>query len=72
MSERLEQLIGTSIVAHKDEPCIWWDGVWRNGADFLRLVDDCEQKLKDAGFSRGQRLVVMMRISCNGCCSLSY
>ena len=61
MSERLEQLIGASIEAHKDEPCIWWDGTWRTGADFLRLVDDCEQKLKDAGFSRGQRLVVMMK-----------
>lgn len=59
--ERLEQLIGASIEAHKDEPCIWWDGVWRSGADFLSRVDDCEQKLKDAGFGKGQRLVVMMK-----------
>ncbi|MCR4818090.1 MAG: AMP-binding protein, partial [Fretibacterium sp.] len=61
MNERLEQLIEASIEAHKDKPCIWWDGVWRSGADFLNLADSCEQVLKDSGFGRGQRLVVMMK-----------
>ncbi|MCR5346203.1 MAG: AMP-binding protein [Fretibacterium sp.] len=60
MNERLEQLIEASIEAHKDKPCIWWDGVWRSSADFLNLVDSCGQILKDAGFGRGQRPVVMM------------
>ncbi|MBR1671798.1 MAG: AMP-dependent synthetase, partial [Fretibacterium sp.] len=61
MSERLEHLIGAGVEAHKDEPCIWWNGVWRTGADFLRQVDGCERTLREAGFGRGQRLVVMMR-----------
>ena len=71
MSERLEELIGASVEARRDEPCIWWapsvpsqpDGVWRAGADFLRLVGECEDTLKAAGFGRGQRLVVIMKNS---------
>ena len=68
-AERLEGLIGATIEAHKDEPCIWWapsgpsqgEGTWSDGAAFLRLVDDCERTLREAGFGRGQRLVVMMK-----------
>ena len=61
--ERLEELIGASIEARKDEPCIWWDGTWHTGADFLNLVKECEDTLKGAGFGQGQRLVVMMKNS---------
>ena len=61
MSERLEKLIGENLKSRESEPRIWWDGSWRSGADFLRQVDECERTLKEAGFGRGQRLVVMMK-----------
>lgn len=54
-------MIGDSLNSHRDEPCYWWQGQWYTCQDMLNLIDDCERKLKNAGFSEGQRLVVMMK-----------
>ena len=61
MSQRLEQLAGESVLAHSGEPCFWWEGQWHDGAELLRLTDSCEKALVQAGFTEGQRLVVMMK-----------
>ena len=61
MSQRLEQLAGESVLAHSGEPCFWWEGQWHDGAELLRLADACERALIQAGFTEGQRLVVMMK-----------
>ncbi len=61
MPERLEELICGSVQLHGAENCIFWEGKWRSGADFLRQVDECERTLREAGFGRGQRLVVLMK-----------
>lgn len=61
--KRLELMIGESLNKHKDEPCYWYQDEWHTGADLLNLASDCENKLKSAGFSEGQRLVVMMKNS---------
>ncbi len=61
MTQRLEAIIDETVLAHKDDPCYWWEGAWYSGADFLRLADACERALSDAGFTEGQRLVVMMK-----------
>ena len=63
MPQRLEQIIGTSLEAHKDEPCYWWDGTWHGTAELLKLAEDCGKTLAEAGFGKGQRLVVMMKNS---------
>ena len=61
MPQRLEEIITESLNRHRDEPCYWWEGTWRTGADLLKLTEDCEAALRDSGFGRGQRLVVMMK-----------
>ena len=61
MPQRLEEIITESLNRHRDEPCYWWEGTWRTGADLLELTADCEATLRDSGFGRGQRLVVMMK-----------
>ena len=61
MSQRLDKLIGESVLDHSGEPCYWWEGQWHDGAELLRLADACERALIQAGFTEGQRLVVMMK-----------
>ncbi|MBR0097494.1 MAG: AMP-binding protein [Synergistaceae bacterium] len=62
---RLNLMIEESLNNHKDEPCYWWQGDWYTCQDLLNLIDDCEAKLKRAGFAEaeGQRLVVMSKNS---------
>ena len=60
---RLENVIIPVLEAKPEEKCYWWDGNWYTRADLLALVKSCEDTLKAAGFSRGQRLVVMLRNS---------
>ena len=60
---RLESVIIPVLEAKPEENCYWWDGNWYTRADLLALVKSCEDTLKAAGFSRGQRLVVMLRNS---------
>lgn len=61
MTERLEKILGDRLAAHADDRCYWWDGEWHTCGDLLALADGCEKALKEAGFKRGQRLVVMMK-----------
>ncbi|MDR1137210.1 MAG: AMP-binding protein, partial [Synergistaceae bacterium] len=41
--------------------CFWWDGKWYSKSDFSGLADECEASLRDSGFDKGQRLVVLMQ-----------
>lgn len=60
---RLEDIIIPNLEANPSGNCYWWDGKWYQRKDLLALVENCEQVLKHAGFSRGQKLVVMLRNS---------
>lgn len=60
---RLEEIIIPNLEAKPEAKCYWYDGKWYTCRDMLELVKNCEEKLKSAGFSRGQRLVVMLRNS---------
>ena len=51
------------LQADPESLCYWWDGKWYTRGDMLSLVSNCENVLRNAGFSRGQRLVVMLRNS---------
>ena len=61
--ERLENIILPVLEKNPEELCYWWDGKWYTRRDMLTLVSNCEQVLRQSGFSRGQRLVAMLRNS---------
>ncbi|MBQ4431555.1 MAG: AMP-binding protein [Synergistaceae bacterium] len=60
---RLEEIIIPKLEESPSENCYWWDGKWYTRANLLSLVSNCENVLRGAGFSRGQKLVVMLRNS---------
>ncbi|MBQ7732576.1 MAG: AMP-binding protein [Synergistaceae bacterium] len=60
---RLESIIIPNLEKDINAKCYWWDGSWYTRGDLLKLVNNCEAVLKNAGFSRGQKLVVMLRNS---------
>lgn len=61
--KRLEDIIIPVLESERENKCCWYDGVWYTRGDMLNLVASCEEGLKRSGFSRGQRLVVMLRNS---------
>lgn len=60
---RLEEIILPVLDSEKDKTCYWYDGKFYTRRDMLSLVSVCEDALYHSGFSRGQRLVVMLRNS---------
>ena len=60
---RLEEIIIPNLEARRDKKSFWFEGEWHTGAEFLEIIDNCEKVLKAAGFSKGQRLVVMLKNS---------
>ena len=60
-SHRLENIIIPNLEKDINAKCYWWDGSWYTRKDLLDLVNNCEAVLKRSGFSRGQKLVVMLR-----------
>ena len=60
MSERLDTLIDASLETSPESRCLWWEGNWHDQAFLKKLTDECTATLQAAGFSRGQRLVVLM------------
>lgn len=60
---RLEQIIIPKLQAEPEKNCYWWDGKFYTCNDLLTLISNCEDVLRNAGFSRGQKLVVMLRNS---------
>ncbi|GHV32353.1 AMP-dependent synthetase [Synergistales bacterium] len=60
MSVRLEEVIGAKLAKNPDDRCFWWNGQWYTKSDLLILADECEVRLRASGFTKGQRLVVMM------------
>ena len=60
--KRLEEIIIPNLQARYDKKSFWFNGEWKKGKDFLEIIDNCEKVLKSAGFSKGQRLVVMLKI----------
>ena len=60
---RLEEVILPNLQANPEKLCYWFNGEWHSCGELLEIVSNCEATLKAAGFSRGQRLVVMLRNS---------
>ncbi len=60
---RLEDVIIPTLETDIETQCCWYDGTWYTRRDLLKLIESCENGLKRAGFTNGQRLVVMLRNS---------
>ncbi|MBR0251445.1 MAG: AMP-binding protein [Synergistaceae bacterium] len=60
---RLDEIILPVLDSDKEKICYWYDGKFYTRRDMLALVSVCEDALYHSGFSRGQRLVVMLRNS---------
>ena len=60
---RLEEIIIPILDSEGNNDCYWWDGKWYKRHNLRELASNCENVLRNAGFSRGQRLVVMLRNS---------
>lgn len=55
---RLEDLIAGSWTAA--QPMAWFEGEWWTAGRIFRLVDENVKRLKEAGFSAGDRIVTML------------
>jgi long-chain acyl-CoA synthetase len=58
--EKLDVFIDGYIAENPEGRCFWWDGSWFDCAFLKGLADAAEAVLAAAGFSEGQRLVVLM------------
>ncbi|MCL2683661.1 MAG: AMP-binding protein [Synergistaceae bacterium] len=58
-SHRLEEAIDSKLTQNTGNRCYWWNGTWFSKSDFLKLTDKIESSLREAGFTKGQRLTVL-------------
>ncbi|MBQ7595003.1 MAG: AMP-binding protein [Synergistaceae bacterium] len=56
----LNEAIDEYLDASPDSKCCWYNHHWMTRRSFKDLADRCTLRLKDAGFSAGQRLAVLM------------
>ncbi len=59
-NSRLESYIYSVWSAVEDKRCLYWQGSWWSWAKLRALAESCEEKLRAAGFSEGQRLVMLL------------
>ncbi|MEG1642028.1 MAG: AMP-binding protein [Synergistaceae bacterium] len=57
---RLEEIFVTAWQGKENEDCIWWQGEWWTWNRLNDLALDCEEKLKNSGFTEGQRLILLL------------
>ena len=60
---RLEEIIIPKLNESREKENYWYNGEWHKHSEMLKLIEICENSLRRSGFSRGQRLVVMLRNS---------
>lgn len=60
LETRLEDRFAAAWNGKENNDCIWWKGEWWPWKRLNELADDCELKLKAAGFEKGQRLAVLL------------
>ncbi|MDR3279772.1 MAG: AMP-binding protein [Synergistaceae bacterium] len=57
---RLEREIDSKLSQNSGDRCFWWEGNWYSKADFSRLTDKVAASLRGMGFTKGQRIIVLM------------
>ena len=60
INHRLDEVILEKLRKNPQSKCIWWDGKWYSNQEVFDLIDLTTTTLKNAGFSEGQRLSVLM------------
>ncbi|MDR1483019.1 MAG: AMP-binding protein [Synergistaceae bacterium] len=60
MDPRLDDIITQNFAKAPTEPCMWWRGTWWSRGAIGELVMECESSLIKSGFSRGQRLGLVL------------
>ncbi len=63
VNHRLDELIMQSFAKAPTEPCLWWRGAWWSRGAVEEMIIDCEESLKESGFSKGQRIVLFLQNS---------
>ena len=58
--ERLEMRFVSVWKGGENTDCLWWNGSWWSWERLNALAIDCENKLRDAGFEKGQRIALIM------------
>ncbi|MBQ7193547.1 MAG: AMP-binding protein [Synergistaceae bacterium] len=56
----LDKIIDGYLSSKPEEKCCWFNHEWISRKDFAKLADECTEILKASGFTRGQRLAVLM------------
>ena len=56
--ERLEMRFVSVWKGGENTDCLWWNGSWWSWERLNALAIDCENKLRDAGFEKGQRIAL--------------
>lgn len=57
---RLEERFTEAWRGKENEDCLWWQGEWWSWNRLNDLALDCEIKLKNSGFEKGQRIVAIL------------
>lgn len=57
---RLEDYIASVWRGKEKKKCLWYLGEWWDWERLAALADDCEKKLRGAGFSEGQRIALLL------------
>jgi long-chain acyl-CoA synthetase len=60
INRRLEEIIFEKLSKNLNEKGFWWDGKWYTNEFLLNLADTTVDILSKSGFSKGQRLSVLM------------
>lgn len=60
---RLEEIIIPKLEKNSEKNCYWWEGKWYSRKNLLILIENCENVLRNAGFTKGQKLAVMLKNS---------
>ncbi len=57
---RLESIFISAWKDRENDDCVWWNGEWMSWNQLSALVDACELRLKNAGFTMGQRIAMLL------------
>lgn len=56
----LNKIIDDYLSSKPDDKCCWFNHEWISRKEFAKLADECTEILRASGFSKGQRLAVLM------------
>ena len=57
---RIDKGLDSAWKDRGDSNCVWWQGEWWSWNRLNALALDCEEKLRRAGFTKGQRIAVLL------------